>query len=47
MHRSAHAPTSADEELDLMIYNYAPSFTARDWPSFKFDQCYFFDKSEQ
>jgi len=41
--RSSHAPASKDEELDLLMYNYMPSFTGRDWPSFKFDQCYFFE----
>jgi gamma-glutamyl hydrolase len=41
--KSTHAPASYEEELELLMYNYVPTFTAKTWPEFNFDQCYFFE----
>jgi len=42
--KSPQRPASYTEELELLIYNYQPTFTALTWPAFNFDQVYFFDQ---
>jgi gamma-glutamyl hydrolase len=42
--KSPQRPLSYEDELGMLIYNHQPTFTALTWPSFKFDQVYFFDQ---
>mmetsp|Transcript_1556 Transcript_1556/g.2226 ORF Transcript_1556/g.2226 Transcript_1556/m.2226 type:complete len:380 (+) Transcript_1556:30-1169(+) len=44
--KSNHRPASHEEELKLLMYNYSPTFTYKTWPTFHFDQVYFFEKNE-
>jgi len=41
--KSSHQPASKDEEQELLMYNHATTFTGKTWPSFGFDEVYFFD----
>lgn len=41
--KNTHQPKSKEDEIDMLIYNHPVTYTYKTWPTFGFDQAYFFD----